>query len=275
MSSPDEHDFDEFLRRVLQEQANAFEPAGDGLERIRARLTRPRPAPVAWVMALFSGAWRRVQGRVLSASAWLRTLAGSTSERFRPPRGGPPQRWHGARLRGWHGARPQRWRSPAVLAACAAIAVVAGVLALTPLPQQTVSGTAGLIRSLGGGHAGGGAGQGGGQAAGGSGGQPVSGAASSSPPGKQARRHPSASPGPSTVPSPTPDSGSASPSPAASSSPAPASSSTPCPSASASPSPSPSSSPSQSPGPCSTQTTDPTTGPTTAPITGATPNPAP
>ena len=41
------HDFDEFLRRVLQEQADAVEPGDDGLERIRARLTRPRPAPSA------------------------------------------------------------------------------------------------------------------------------------------------------------------------------------------------------------------------------------
>jgi hypothetical protein len=253
-----DHDFDEFLRHVLREHADAVEPGDDGLERIRARLTRPRPAPLVWVMAVCSGAWRRVQGTALSAPAWLRTLADGTSARLRPPGGG----------------RPRRWRSPAVLAACAAIAVVAGVLALTPLPQQAVSGTAGLIRSLGGGHAGGGAGHGGGQAAG-SGGQPAPGAASSSPAGKQAHRHPSASPGPSTVPSPTPDPGSASSSPAASSSPTPVSSSTPCPSASASPSPSPSSSPSPSPSPCATQTTGPTTGPTTDPTTGVTPNPAP
>src|ERR1700728_3429512 len=249
-----DHDFDEFLRHVLREQADAVAPADDGLERIRARLTGPRPAPLAWVMAVFSGAWRSVQGAALSASAWLQTLAAATAARRRPTGDGRPRRWHGRRLRGSHGARPQRWRSPAVLAACAAIAVVAGVLALTPLPQQAVSGTAGLIRSLGGGHAGGGAGQGGGQAAGGSGGQPAPGTVSSSPPGQQAQRHPSA---------------------AASSRPTPVSSPPPGPSASARPSPSPSSSPSQSPSPCATQTTGPTTGPTTDPTTGATPNPAP
>jgi len=67
-----DHDFGEFLRRVLQEQADAVEPGDDGLERIRSRLTRPRPALLVWVMAVCSGAWRRVQGAALSASAWLR-----------------------------------------------------------------------------------------------------------------------------------------------------------------------------------------------------------
>src|SRR5580700_517483 len=181
MSSPDDHDFDEFLRRVLQEQANAVEPADDGLERIRARLTRPRPAPVAWVMAVFSGTGRRVPGAARSASAWLQTLPGAAQARLRWPRGGRLQSW-------------RRWRSPAVLAAAGAVTVAASVLALTPLPGQAVSGTAALFRSLGGDHGNGGAGQGGGQAEGGSGPQPAPGAASGSPTGKQAHRHPSASP---------------------------------------------------------------------------------
>jgi hypothetical protein len=64
-------DFDEVLRHLLREEANAVEPADDGLERIRARLTRPRPAPVAWVMAVFSGTGRRVPGAVWSASALM------------------------------------------------------------------------------------------------------------------------------------------------------------------------------------------------------------
>ena len=111
------HDFDEFLRRVLQEQADAVEPADDGLERIRARLTRPRPAPIAWVMAVFSGAWRRVRGAALSASAWLRTLAGGTSARLRPPGGGRPRRWRqsgrAGRLRGHRGGRGRPRANPA------------------------------------------------------------------------------------------------------------------------------------------------------------------
>jgi hypothetical protein len=274
--SQHDRDFDELLRRVLREEAGAVEPAGDGLERIRARLTRPRSVPVAWVMAVFSGAWRRVQGAALSASAWLRMLADGTSARVRPPRGGRPWRWQG-RLSGWLGAGPRRWRSPAVLAAAGVVAVVASVLALTPLPQQAVSGTAALFRSLGGAHGSGGPGQGGGLADGGSGGHPAPGTTSSSPPGKQAHRSPSASPSPSAVPNPTASSGSGGSSPAASPSPTPSASSSPCPSPSASPSPGSTPSPGSAscPPPTPTPTTGSTTGPTTDPSAGSTPNPAP
>lgn len=242
--SEDDRDFDEFLRRVLREEAAAVQPADDGLERIRARLTRPRPVPVAWVMAVFSGAWRRVRGGAQSALAWLQTLPGAAHlARPRPPGGG----------------RAGKWRSPVVLAACAAVAVTAGVLALTPLPQQAVSRTAALFRSLGGAHGSSGGSQGGGQAEGGGGPQPAPGPASSSPSGKPTHR-PVPSPSPSAVPSPTPGS-SVSPSAVTSPSPSPSSSPTPCPSASASPSPSPSPSASPSPGPCPTPTTGPTPSP--------------
>src|ERR1700733_6361453 len=112
-----DHGFDEFLRRVLREQADAVEPADDGLERIRSRLTRPRPAPIAWVMAVCSGAWRRVQGAALSASAWLQTLAGGTLARLRPPGGGQPRRRHGGLLRGSHSAPPPGERCPGARAA--------------------------------------------------------------------------------------------------------------------------------------------------------------
>jgi hypothetical protein len=80
-------DFDEFLRHLLREEADAVEPADDGLERIRARLTRPRPAPVAWVMAVFSGTGQRAAGggggggpgggpRLIQAAGLLTVAAG-------------------------------------------------------------------------------------------------------------------------------------------------------------------------------------------------------
>jgi hypothetical protein len=255
--SEHDHDFDELLRRLLREEADAVEPAGDGLERIQSRLTRPRPALVVWVMAVFSGAWRRAQGAALSASAWLRSRASAASVRFLSP----------------HGGRPLRWRSPAVLTAAGVVAVAGSVLALTPLPQQAVSGTAALFRSFGGAH-GSGAGQSGGQAEGG-GVPPLPGATSGSPPGKQAHPHPSASPTASMTPSPTPEPGSSSP--ASSPSPTPAPSSTPCPSPSVSPSPDPDSTASPSPGVCPipTPTPAPTTGPTTDPPSSPTPTPVP
>ena len=37
------------LRRALHAAAGAVEPRADGLERIRHRLRRPRPLPVAWL----------------------------------------------------------------------------------------------------------------------------------------------------------------------------------------------------------------------------------
>ena len=44
-------DFEDFVRRALHAAAEAAEPSGDGLERIRARLRTPYPVLVAWVMA--------------------------------------------------------------------------------------------------------------------------------------------------------------------------------------------------------------------------------
>jgi hypothetical protein len=51
-----DRDYDELLRRALHEAVDWLEPSEDGLERIRARLKRPRSTPVAWMMALL--AWR-------------------------------------------------------------------------------------------------------------------------------------------------------------------------------------------------------------------------
>jgi hypothetical protein len=252
--SQDDHDFDEFLRRLLREEVDAVQPAGDGLERIRARLTRPRPLPVAWVMAVSSGAWHRVLAGAESAAAWAAALPGAA--RVRLPRGG--------RLRGW--------RSPAVLAACAAVAVAAGVLALTPLPRQAMSGTAALFRSFGGVH-GGAAGHGGGQAEGGGSPQPVP-RTSSSAPARRAHQQPSASPSPRVAPSPAPDPApGASVSPTPSATPTPTPSSSPCPSAS--PSPSSGSTPDPGSGGCPTPTPTPTAGPTTGPTSSPTPTPDP
>src|SRR5215471_8000418 len=46
---------EEMLRRALHAVADAIEPAADGLERIRERLSRPRPLAVAWLMAGWTG----------------------------------------------------------------------------------------------------------------------------------------------------------------------------------------------------------------------------
>jgi hypothetical protein len=46
---------EEILRRALHAVADAIEPAAGGLDRIRERLSKPRPLAVAWLMAGWTG----------------------------------------------------------------------------------------------------------------------------------------------------------------------------------------------------------------------------
>ena len=90
---------EEILRRALHEVADTIEPAADGLERIRERLSRPRPLLVAWLMACWTGLAQPLLLRiepVLAAAAgrlsdrlaeWLRLVIRSlraAGERLRP-----------------------------------------------------------------------------------------------------------------------------------------------------------------------------------------------
>jgi hypothetical protein len=222
-----DHDCDEFLRRALHEAADWLEPSEDGLERIRARLTRPRSTPVAWMMAAFG---RRV-----------------------PPRA--PRR-----------GRSRRWRCAAALLSTAVVAAAAGALALTPLPRQAVARTGALIRSFDSSGSAGGAGGQRVTGSGTRSAPRTGGATGAAPhithhhkhtaPAKGAGSAPSPVPsrvacgGPSASPSPDPSpSRAACPSPSPGASPSPSLSASPSPSSSPSPSPSPSPSASSSPSP--------------------------
>ena len=70
MNQPD-FDHAELLRRALHAEADSIEPAEDGLERIRARLTVPHSAPVAWIMTGFPEVAGRVRGGLQTAAEWL------------------------------------------------------------------------------------------------------------------------------------------------------------------------------------------------------------
>jgi hypothetical protein len=132
-----DRDFEEILRRALHAAADPVESADDGLQRIRARLTTPRPLLVAWIMAGYSAGASRAQSGLLAISAWLQGVRGAVSEHARGAGPGRlPDRRHPARL-----------RAGAVLA-IAVFLMTAGVLALTPVPRLAISQTAGLIRSL-------------------------------------------------------------------------------------------------------------------------------
>src|SRR5436309_3103264 len=73
-------DHEELLRRALHSAVESVEPADDGLERIRARLTTPYPLPVAWVMAAYSEVTLRARGWLQSISVWLQTVLGPRLE---------------------------------------------------------------------------------------------------------------------------------------------------------------------------------------------------
>ncbi len=74
-----EFDYDDILRRALRTAADGIEPAGDGLERIRARLTTPRPL-AAWLMAGYTDV-------TLPALAWLWSFLGNLRVWLRPDAG--------------------------------------------------------------------------------------------------------------------------------------------------------------------------------------------
>jgi hypothetical protein len=119
-----DHEYDEVLRRALHSAADLVEPSADGLERIRARLTRPRPTLVAWVIVGYAEAVRPVLGFLQPVLVWLQATLGPVIERFKPAR---PD-----------AARPQRryaWLRPAAAMATAVFVVATGAFALTALPQ--------------------------------------------------------------------------------------------------------------------------------------------
>jgi hypothetical protein len=68
-------DHEDVLRRALHSAVDSMEVSGDGLERIQARLTTPRPAPLAWVMAAPSEVARRALIGLSAVWAWLQPLA--------------------------------------------------------------------------------------------------------------------------------------------------------------------------------------------------------
>ena len=150
---------EELLRHALRAAADSVEPAGDGLERIRARLTSPRPAVAAWMM---SGA-EPAALRFKPVLTWFRLRIGPVPGRIGPVFGrigptlgrigpafgrigplssriGPALGWAGqaaARLRPRGdaiGARP--WLRPAAALAAFVVIIGSGALAINVLQQH-------------------------------------------------------------------------------------------------------------------------------------------
>ena len=76
-------DHEERLRRALRAAADSVEPAADGLGRIRARLTPPRPVIAAWMVSGTEPAALRLR----LAVTWLRLRLGLAHGRIGPVAG--------------------------------------------------------------------------------------------------------------------------------------------------------------------------------------------
>jgi hypothetical protein len=167
---------EELLRRALRVAADSVEPAGDGLERIRARLTTPRPAVAAWMMSGTESAVLRMRplltsirplltrlrqvtesalnrlwasrGALRTHSAWLRLAAAMAAFRG-------ALRTHSAWLRlaaamaAFRGAlrTHSAWLRPAAAMAAFVVIIGSGALAIRAL-QHTITQT-GVPSSLG------------------------------------------------------------------------------------------------------------------------------
>ncbi len=255
-----EHDYDDVLRRVLHAAADLVEPSPDGLERIRARLTPPQPALIAWLLAAYSDLVTPARGWAQSAVNWaqpalsrlrpalnrlqpfldrLRVALGPVIERFRP-----------ARPDAAHPQRRYAWLRPAAAMGTAVFVAAMGAFALTALPQVISSSNVFVLPFTGGGSTGAGG------AVNGHGAPlplpPGQVFASGVSPGTQSPWT-EVAPTCSVAPSPVPSGPTASPSPSTAPPPPPSASPTAPPPPSASPtsppppSPSPSASPSPSP----------------------------
>src|SRR5215469_10006849 len=140
-------DYEDVLRRALHSAVDPIEPADDGLDQIRARLTTPDPVPVAWVVAAYAEVAGRARGGLQSALAWLQSVL----QRMMP---GPSE--PSGQAREGYGAAPPptsprprfgRARLAAVVAAITLIMAMS-VSAVTPFGAQIWSQAGALINAI-------------------------------------------------------------------------------------------------------------------------------
>src|SRR5215469_2972261 len=129
---------EEILRRALHAVADAIEPAADGLERIRERLSRPRPLAVAWLMAGWTGLAQPVLLRMEAVPAELTgRMSGRLGTWLRPA-----IEWLLAAIRLLRPrsgmSRQEKLRSGLAFAAAALIGTVGGLALSTGLPEHVI-----------------------------------------------------------------------------------------------------------------------------------------
>ena len=129
---------EEILRRALHAVADQIEPAADGLERIRERLSKPRPLAVAWLMAGWTGL---AQPLLLRMEPVLADATGRLSERL-----GtwllPAVEWLLTAIRLLRPrsgmSRHEKLRSALAFAAAALIGTVGGLAISAGLPEHVI-----------------------------------------------------------------------------------------------------------------------------------------
>jgi hypothetical protein len=142
-------DHEERLRSALRAAADSIEPAADGLGRIRARLTPPRPVIAAWMVS-----WAEpVMLRLRLAVPWLRLRLGLAHGRIGPVAGrARPALGQLGTLFGGTGTAPipirpasgklpvraAAWLRPAAAIAAFVVIIGSGALAIGQL-QQTAT----------------------------------------------------------------------------------------------------------------------------------------
>jgi hypothetical protein len=124
------------LRRALQSAAASIEPAPDGLERIQARLRRPRPLAIAWLEAAWTDFFLRARAAVETAGPMLARGMRHVWQRFGPD--SVPDRGRGL-----------RWLRPLAALSLAIFVVAAGAYVGFNGSALFATGTAGNSRTYG------------------------------------------------------------------------------------------------------------------------------
>ncbi|HEX4661122.1 MAG TPA: hypothetical protein VH307_27335, partial [Streptosporangiaceae bacterium] len=147
---------EEILRRALHAVADTIEPAAGGLERIRERLSKPRPLAVAWLMVGWTGMAQplllRMEPAVAGAAgrlgSWLRLMLRSletAAERLGPvaEQVRPAVVWLADAIRmlrpGSGMSRHEKLRAAIAFGAVAVIGTAGGFALSAGLPQQVIS----------------------------------------------------------------------------------------------------------------------------------------
>jgi hypothetical protein len=239
-------DLEEILRRELHAAAESIEPGADGLNLIRARLSVPRPLPVAWLMVGWTSVLQPtllwMDSVLVAFGDWLRAMMRPVLGPLHPATRGMQPALNKLRVlftpRTEPSGRPSRyaWLRPALAMAAVVAVAVAGGFALSGLPR-TIQQAANSMLS-----------------------NPSHTSKNGHGPGVTGSGKPSPAPG-AASPSPTPTA-SCTPAPRSSSSPKPYTTPTPNPTPTPTPTPSVSPSPTTSPSPtpsASASENDPTT----------------